>query len=70
MIQTKLKKMAGVNLHFETSIESTLNGFLLQLLRSSVVEITLSLDTETILLFFSISATNSDLNRNFSGLSC
>ena len=31
-------KMAGVNLRFELSIKSTLNGFLLQMLRSSEVE--------------------------------
>ena len=33
------KKMAGINWCFEVSIKSTLNGFLLQMMRSSVVEI-------------------------------
>jgi len=33
-------KMAGVNSRFEMSIKSTLNGILLQLSRSSVVDIT------------------------------
>ena len=33
--------MASRNLHFEMSIKSTLNGFLLQMLRLSVVETTL-----------------------------
>ena len=33
-------KMAGVNWRFEMSIKFNLNGFLLQMLRSSVIEIT------------------------------
>ena len=40
MIQAKKKnKMAGVNSRFEMSIKSTLDGFLLEMSRWSVVEI-------------------------------
>ena len=42
--------MAGVNSHFKMSIKSTLNGFLLQMLRLSVDEITLCLYTKTIII--------------------
>ena len=49
MIQTN--KMAGANSRFEMSIKSTLKGFLLQMLRASVVEITSCEYTKTIILF-------------------
>ena len=61
----KTKEMAGLNFHFRMSIKSTLNSILLQMLRSSVVEIPSSLDTKTLLLSFSISAANSGTNGNF-----
>ena len=38
--QSKWNKMASVNLCFEMSIKSTVNGFVLQMSRPSVVEIT------------------------------
>ena len=49
MIQTN--KMAGANSQFEMSIKSTLEGFLLQMLRASVVDITSCVYTETIIFF-------------------
>ena len=61
----KTKEMPGLNFHFRMSIKSTLNSILLQMLRSSVVEIPSSLDTKTLLLSFSISAANSGMNGNF-----
>ena len=59
-------KMAGVNSHFKMSIKSTLNGFLLQMLRSrlGVVAIILCIYTKTfsdcniLALFTSISNNN------------
>ena len=41
--------MAAVNLSFEMSIKSTLNGFLLQMLRSIALEITSCVYTKTII---------------------
>ena len=49
MGEPKQNKMAGVNLRFEMSVKSTLNGFLLQMLRSIALEITSYLYTETII---------------------
>ena len=40
MCDSNKSKMAGANSRFEMSTKSTLNGFLLQMLRSCVVEIT------------------------------
>ena len=51
MRDSNKSKLAGVNSRFEMSIKSTLNGFLLQMLRSCVVEITPYVYTKTILLF-------------------
>jgi len=49
MGEPKQNKMAGVNLCFEMSVKSTLNGFLLQLLRSIALEITSCVCTKTII---------------------
>ena len=38
-VSTKLNKLASANLHFKMSIKSTLDSFLLQMLRSSFVDI-------------------------------
>ena len=43
-------KMAGVNSRFEMSIKLTLNSFLLQMLRSSDVEIPSCIYTKEIIL--------------------
>ena len=40
MRDSNKSKMAGANSRFEMSTKSTLNGFVLQMLRSCVVEIT------------------------------
>ena len=50
-IEAKQNKMTSLSSHFEMSIESTLIGFLQQMLRWSVVDITSYVCTETIILF-------------------
>ena len=45
--------MAGVNWHLEMSVILTLNGLFLQMLRLSVVEITLCVCTKTMYYFHS-----------------
>ena len=49
--RNKQIKMADVNLRFEMSIKSTLNGFVLQMLRSRFVEITSCIYTKSRILF-------------------
>ena len=63
--QKKEKKMAGINLHFKMSINSTLNGFLLKMLRSSVLKITLFLSTKTIIYSFNLAKYSATIHLDF-----
>ena len=56
--------MAGVNWHLEMSVILTLNGLFLQMLRLSVVEITLCVCTKTMYYFHSWSMVAEYFQRN------
>ena len=61
--QKKKNKMAGVNSRFEMSIKSTLDGFLLEMSRwSVVVEITSCAYTKTNYSFRSVATATSQLD--------
>ena len=64
----KQNKMAEVNLRFEMSIKTSLDGFLLQMLRWSVTEITLFEYIKQ--LFFSISVSRGRIFTSISKNNC
>ena len=61
--------MAGVNWRFEISIKPALNGFLMQMMRSSVVEVTSCVYIPR-QLFFSISYNSGGIFNSISKSNC